>query len=137
MVLPFVLPHHLPPCGGIAFQIELGKFNNRMFPNIGGMNVIFHIHKPNIHNLSVSNPIKVPGLNVLEAHTFRRASFEGRNQLRVIGPIDLEQNLQLFRGEKDYGWLLLFIFMVTTNVMVLFTFKILLFLLSYGFRWNF
>jgi hypothetical protein len=43
----------------------------------------------------------------------------------------------LFQGENDCVWLLLFIFMVTTDVTILFMFGILLFLLSYGFDWIF
>jgi len=34
------------------------------------MKVIFHFHKPNIHNLSILSPIKVLGLSELELHTF-------------------------------------------------------------------
>jgi hypothetical protein len=70
MGFPFLLPHHPPPCGGIALQIELGKFHNRMLTNLGGMKVIFHFRKPSIHNLSILGPIKVPRLSGLELHTF-------------------------------------------------------------------
>jgi len=70
MGLPFFLPHGPPPCGGIALQIGLGKFHGRMPTNLGGMEVFFHFRKPNIHNLSVLGPIKVPGPSELEPHTF-------------------------------------------------------------------
>jgi hypothetical protein len=43
------------------------------------MKVIFHFHKPNIYNLSILNPIKIPKLNGLESYTFKGSSFEGFN----------------------------------------------------------
>jgi hypothetical protein len=61
-----------------------------MSPNFGGMNVVFHICKPRIHNLSISDPVKVSKLSGLEAYIFLQASFEGCNQLREIGLIRLE-----------------------------------------------
>jgi hypothetical protein len=70
MVLPFLLPHRPPPCGGIALQIRLGKFHCRMFLNFSDMNVVFHICKLSIYNLPVSDPIEVSRLCGLEAHTF-------------------------------------------------------------------
>ncbi len=70
MGLPFLLPHHLPPCGSIALQIRLGKFHGQMSTNLGGMKVIFHFHKPSIHNLLIPGPIKSPGLSRLKLHTF-------------------------------------------------------------------
>jgi hypothetical protein len=39
-------------------------------------------------------------------------------------------------NEKDYGWLLPFIFMLITIVMVFLFLKIFLFLLPNGFEWN-
>jgi hypothetical protein len=70
MVLPFLLPHCPPPCGGIAFQVRLGKLHNQVLPNFGGMNVVFHFRKPSIHNLSVIGPIEVPRLSGLETRIF-------------------------------------------------------------------
>jgi hypothetical protein len=43
--LPFFLPHRPPPCGGIALQIGLGKFDGRMPTDLGGMKVIFHYNQ--------------------------------------------------------------------------------------------
>jgi hypothetical protein len=63
MVLPLLLSHCPPPCGGIAFQIGLGKLHGRMSSNLGGMYIILHLNKPNIHNLLVMNTIKVPRLS--------------------------------------------------------------------------
>jgi hypothetical protein len=37
MVLPFLLFHCPPPCGGITFQVGLGKFHGRVPANLGGM----------------------------------------------------------------------------------------------------
>jgi hypothetical protein len=105
-------------------------------PNFGDMNVVLHFLKPNINNLLISDPIENLKISKLESYTFRRSSFEDCNQFSEIGPIDFNQNLQLFWGEKDYGWLLLFIFMVIAVVTVFLIFKILLLLLSYGFSWN-
>jgi hypothetical protein len=78
MGLPFLLPHHPPPSGGIALQIRLGKFHGWVPPNLGGMKIIFHLRNPSIHNLFISYPIKVPKFCGLESHTFRWSSFEGR-----------------------------------------------------------
>jgi len=64
----FLLPYCPLPCGGIALQIRLGKFHGKMPTNLGGMKVIFHFRKPNIHNLSIPGPIKSPGLSELELH---------------------------------------------------------------------
>ncbi len=90
MGLPFLLPHYPPPCGGIALQIGLGKFHGWMSPNLGGMKVILHLCKPNIHNLSILDPIKIPRFRKLESHTFWWSSFEDCNQLTEIGPIHFE-----------------------------------------------
>jgi hypothetical protein len=51
MVLPFLLSHCSPPCGGITLQVGLGKLQGRTLPNLGSMYVIFHFCKPSIHNL--------------------------------------------------------------------------------------
>jgi hypothetical protein len=37
MVFPFLLSHCLPPCGGIAFQVRLGKLHGQVPSNLGGM----------------------------------------------------------------------------------------------------
>jgi hypothetical protein len=50
MVLPLLLSHCPPPCGGIAFQIGLGKLHGGMLSNLGDMYVIVHFRKPSIHN---------------------------------------------------------------------------------------
>jgi hypothetical protein len=61
MVLPFLLSHSLPPCGGITLQIRSGKLHSRMSSNLGSMNIVFHFHKPSIHNLLVADTIEIPG----------------------------------------------------------------------------
>ncbi len=61
MVLPFLLSHGPLPCGGIAFQVGLGKLHGRVPSNLGGMQIILHFRKPSIHNLSVTGTIEVPG----------------------------------------------------------------------------
>jgi hypothetical protein len=71
MGLPFLLPHCPPPCGNIALQIGLGKFHGRVLPNFGGMKVVLHFRKPNIHNLPILDLVKIPRLNELEFYTFR------------------------------------------------------------------
>jgi hypothetical protein len=71
MGLPFLLPHYPPPCGSIAFQIGLGKFHGQVSPNFGSMKVVLHFRKLNIHNLPISNPVKIPRLNKLESYTFQ------------------------------------------------------------------
>jgi hypothetical protein len=65
MALPLLLSHCPPPCGDIAFQVQLGKLHGRMSSNFGGMYIILHLHKPNIHNLSVVGTIEVLGLGRL------------------------------------------------------------------------
>jgi len=70
MGLPLLLPHCPPHGGGIAFQRRLRKFHGRVSPDLGGMKVILHLHMPNIHNLFISDPIKIPKLSELEFHTF-------------------------------------------------------------------
>ncbi len=90
MGFPFLLPHCPPPCWNIAFSVGLGKFHGWMLPNFGGMNVVFHFRKPNIHNLLILDPIKIPRFCGLESYTFRWSSFEGLNQLSEIGPIHLK-----------------------------------------------
>ncbi len=107
-----------------------------MSPNFSDMKIVFHFHKPSIHNLLISDPIKIPKLHKLKSYTFGWSFFEGLNELREIGPIHLKQNLRLFWIEKDYGWLLLFIFIIIVVVMVFLFFKILLFVLPNGFWWN-
>ncbi len=74
-----------------------------MLPNSGGMKIVFHFCKTNIHNLSISNHIKIPKLNGIKAYVFRWSSFEGLNQPNEIGPIHFKQNFQLFWNEKNYG----------------------------------
>ncbi len=85
MVLPFLLPHHPPPCGSIAFQIRMGKFHGRVSPNFGGMKVVFHFCKPNIYNLQISDPVKIPWLSMLESYTFRWSSFKVATNLVKSG----------------------------------------------------
>jgi hypothetical protein len=65
MALPLFLSHCPPPCGGIAFQVRLSKFHGQMPSNFGDMYIILHLHKPNIHNLSVVGTIEVLGLGRL------------------------------------------------------------------------
>jgi hypothetical protein len=69
MVLPFILSQCLPPCSGIAFQIGLGKLHDQMSSNFGGMYIILHFGKPNIHNLLLMGTIKVLGLGRLKPCT--------------------------------------------------------------------
>jgi hypothetical protein len=99
MVLPFLLSHYPPPCGGIAFQVGLGKLHGLVLSNLGGMQIILHFCKPSIHNLSVTSTIEVPGFGWLELCILGCSSFEGRNQLTKVGPIHLEEDFQLFLGE--------------------------------------
>jgi hypothetical protein len=68
MVLPLLLSHYPPPCGGIAFLVGLGKLHDRMPSNLGDMHIILHLRKPSIHNLSVMGTIEVPGLGQLISH---------------------------------------------------------------------
>jgi len=67
--------------------------------NLGGMQIILHLRKPSIHNLSVTGTIEVPGLGRLEPFTLGGPHFEGRHQLTKVRPIHLEEDFQLFRGE--------------------------------------
>jgi hypothetical protein len=92
MVLPFLLSHCPPPCGGIVFQVGLGKLHGRVPSNLGDMQIILHFCKPRIHNLSVAGTIKIPGFGWLEPHILGCSSFEGRNQLTKVGPIHLEED---------------------------------------------
>jgi hypothetical protein len=39
--------------------------------NLGGMNIVFHFRKPNIHNLSVADTIEVPGFGRLKSRILR------------------------------------------------------------------
>jgi hypothetical protein len=110
MVLPLLLSHCPPPCGGIAFEVGLGKLHGRMPFNLGGMQIILHFGKPSIHNLSVAGTIEVPSLGRLKPRIFGCYSFEGRHQLIEVGPIHFEEEFQLFMGEKDRAPLLLFTF---------------------------
>jgi hypothetical protein len=70
MGLPLLLSHCPPPCGDIAFQVELGKLHGRMSSNLGDMYIILHFSKPSIHNLSVVGTIKIPRLSRLISHIF-------------------------------------------------------------------
>jgi hypothetical protein len=99
MVLPFLLSHCPPPCGGITFQVGLGQLHSRMLSNLGGMQIILHFCKPSIHNLSITGTIEVPEFGWLELHILGCSSFEGCNQLTKVGPIHFEEDFQLFLGE--------------------------------------
>jgi len=70
MAPPFLLFHCPPPCGGIAFQVGLGKLHGRMSSNLGGMYIILHLRKPSIHNLSIAGTIKVFELGRLISRIF-------------------------------------------------------------------
>jgi len=69
MVFALLLSHRSPPCGNIAFYVGLSKLHGGMPSNFGGMYIILHLHKPNIHNFSVSGTIEVPGLGRLKPFT--------------------------------------------------------------------
>jgi len=99
IVLPFLLSHCPPPCGDIAFQVGLGKLHGRVPSNVGGMQIIFHLCKPNVHNLSVMGTIEVPGFGWLEPCILGCSSFEGHNEFIEIEPIHFEEDFQLFLGE--------------------------------------
>jgi hypothetical protein len=99
MVLPFLLSHCPPPCGDIAFQIGLAKLHGRVSSNLDGMQIIFHLCKPSVHNLSVIGTIEVPRFGRLEPRILGYSSFEDHNQLTEIGPIHFEEDFQLFLGE--------------------------------------
>jgi hypothetical protein len=99
MVLPFFLSQGSPPCGGITLQVRLGKLRGGMSSNFGSMYVIIHFRKPRIHNLAVTSTIKVPRLGQLKPFTLGGPRLEGRHQLTKVGPIHLEEDFQLFRGE--------------------------------------
>jgi hypothetical protein len=99
MVLPLLLPHGSPPCGGITLQVGLGKLHGRMPSHFGGMYIILHLGKPSIHNLSVTDTIKIPRLGRLKPFTFGGPRFEGRHQLTKVGPIHFEEDFKLLRGE--------------------------------------
>jgi len=99
MVFPLLLFHHPPPCGSIAFQVGLSKLHGEMPANLGGMYIIFHFRKLNIHNFLVSGTIEVPELGRLKPFTLGGPHFEGRHQLTEVGPIHLEEDFKLFWGE--------------------------------------
>ncbi len=99
MVLPLLLSHRPPPCGGIAFQVGLNKLHGGMLANLGGMYIVFHFRKLNIHNFSVSGTIEVPRLGRLKPFTLGGPRFEGRHQLIKVGPIHLKEAFKLLRGE--------------------------------------
>jgi hypothetical protein len=77
----------------------LGKLHGRVSFNLGSMQIIFHLCKPSIHNLSVVGTIEVPRFGWLEPYIFQCSSFEGCNQLTEVGPIHFEEDFQLFLGE--------------------------------------
>jgi hypothetical protein len=52
-----------------------------MLSNLGGMQIILHFNKLNIHNLFVAGTIEVPGFGRLESRIFEGPPFERRNQL--------------------------------------------------------
>jgi hypothetical protein len=110
MVLPLLLFQCPPPCGGIAFQVRLGKLHSWMSSNLNDMYIILHFSKPSIHNLSVMSTIKVPKLGWLISRIFGWPPFEGRDQLTEVGPIHFEEDCQLFQGEYDRALLFLFTF---------------------------
>jgi hypothetical protein len=99
MVLPLFLSHRPSPCGGIAFQVGLGKLHGGIPSNLGGMYIIVHFRKPSIHNLAVAGTIKVPGFCRLEPFTLGGSCFEGRHQLTKVGPPHLEKYFKLLLGE--------------------------------------
>jgi hypothetical protein len=99
MVLPFLLSHYPPPCGGIAFQVGLGKLHGRVPSNLGDIQIVLHFYRPSIHNLLVTGTIEVPGFGWLEPCILGCSSFESCNQLTKVRPIHLEEDFQLFLGE--------------------------------------
>jgi hypothetical protein len=99
MVLPLLLFHSSPPCGGITLQVGLGKLHGRMPSHLGGMYIILHLGKPSIHNLSITGTIEIPELGRLKPFTLGVPRFEGRHQLTKVGPIHFEEDFKLLQGE--------------------------------------
>ncbi len=97
-VATFLLFHCPPPCGGIAFQVGLGKLHGRVSSNLGGMQIILHFRKPSIHKFSVTGTIEISRFGWFEPRILGCSSFEGRNQLTKIELIHLEEDFQ-FLGE--------------------------------------
>jgi hypothetical protein len=67
--------------------------------NLGGMQVVVHLRKPNIHNLAVTGTIEVPGLGRLKPFTLGGSRFESRYQLTEVRPPHLEKYFKLLLGE--------------------------------------
>jgi len=99
MVIPFLLSDRPPPCGDITFQVGLGKLHGGILSNLGGMQVVVHLRKPNIHNLAVAGTIEIPELGRLKPFTLGGSRFEGRHQLTKVGLTHLEEYFQLLLGE--------------------------------------
>jgi hypothetical protein len=99
MVLPLLLSHRPPPCGGIAFQVGLGKLHGGMSAHLGGMYIVIHLRKPRIHNLAIAGTIEVPGLGRLKPFTLGDSRFESRHQLTKVGPPHFEKYFKLLWGE--------------------------------------
>jgi len=97
MVIPFLLFHCFPPCGSIAFQVRLGKFHGQMSSNLGGMQIILHFGKPNIHNLSVMGTIEVPGFGRLKSRILDAL-------LLRVATNSLKSGLFILRRTSNCSW---------------------------------
>jgi hypothetical protein len=98
MVFPFLLPHCPPPCGGITFQVRLGKFHGRMWSNLGGMQIISILASQGSTTFRSWAPSKFPVWPIKILHLWILL-FEGRSQFTEIEPIHFEEDFQLFLGE--------------------------------------
>jgi hypothetical protein len=82
-----------------ASLVGVGKLHGGIPSNLGGMNIIIHLRKPSIYNLTVAGTIEVPRFSRLEPFTLGGSRFEGRHQLTKVGPPHLEKYFKLLLGE--------------------------------------
>jgi hypothetical protein len=71
-----------------------------MLLNFGGMKVVFHLCKPNIYNLPILNPNKIPRFNGLNPTPFNDPPLRVVTNLMKLGLFNLSKTSNCFRVKR-------------------------------------
>jgi hypothetical protein len=109
---PLLLPHIPPPSWSIALQIRSNQFNHRVSIDFRNMDIILHVGKQGIYNLTIMNNIENFRLCCRKPRTLWRSSFENISQLTKLQLVKMHQKGYLLEREKECGMLLLMVMKV-------------------------